>query len=69
MLETIKNISLEHLLLETDSPYLSPTPFRGKRNESKYILNIAEKLAETHNKSIEEIAKITTQNAKNLFQL
>ena len=67
--DTIKNISLEHLLLETDSPYLSPTPFRGKRNESKYILNIAEKLAETHNKSIEEIAKITTQNAKNLFQL
>jgi len=67
--ETIKNISLEHLLLETDSPYLSPTPFRGKRNESKYILNIAEKLAETHNKSIEEIAKTTTQNAKNLFQL
>jgi len=67
--DTIKNISLEHLLLETDSPYLSPTPFRGKRNESKYILNIAEKLAETHNKSIEEIAKITTRNAKNLFQL
>ena len=67
--ETIKNINLEYLVLETDSPYLAPAPFRGKRNESQYIINIAEKLAETHKKSIKEIARITTKNAKNLFQL
>ena len=67
--ETIKNINLEYLVLETDSPYLAPTPFRGKGNESQYIINIAEKLAETHKKSIKEIARITTKNAKNLFQL
>lgn len=67
--ETIKNIDLQYLVLETDSPYLAPAPFRGKRNESKYIINIAEKIAKTHNKSIEEIAKITTKNAKKLFHL
>ena len=67
--DTIKNISLEHLLLETDSPYLSPTPFRGKRNESKYLVSIAEHLAQTMNVSIEEIAKYTTNNAKKLFSL
>tara|TARA_B100001250_G_scaffold154515_1_gene132755 strand:- start:596 stop:1375 length:780 start_codon:yes stop_codon:yes gene_type:complete len=67
--ETIQNINLDYLVLETDSPYLAPTPFRGKRNESQYIINIAEKLAETHKKSIKEIAKITTKNASNLFQL
>ena len=67
--ETIKNIDLQYLVLETDSPYLAPAPFRGKRNESQYIINIAEKLAKTHKKSIEEIAKITTKNAKNLFHL
>lgn len=67
--ETIKNINLEYLVLETDSPYLAPVPFRGKRNESQYIINIAEKLAEIHKKSIEEIAKITTKNAKTLFHL
>ena len=67
--KTIKEIDLQYLILETDSPYLAPTPYRGKRNESKYIINIAEKLAETHNISIEKVAEITTANAKNLFQL
>ena len=67
--ETIKDIELKYLILETDSPYLAPTPHRGKRNESKYILNIAEKLAKIHNVSIETIAEITTSNAKKLFQL
>ena len=47
--ETIKNIDANHLLLETDAPFLAPTPYRGKRNESKYIKNIAEKLYEIHN--------------------
>ena len=67
--ETIKEIDLQYLILETDSPYLAPTPHRGKRNESKYILTIAEKLAEIHNVSIETVAEITTANAKKLFQL
>jgi len=67
--KTIAKIELQNLLLETDSPYLAPTPFRGKRNESKYIVNIAEKLAEVHQIEIENIAKITTLNAKKLFGL
>ena len=67
--KTIKEIDLKHLILETDSPYLTPTPFRGKRNESKYILNIAQKLAEVKGVSLEEIAEITNQNANNLFKI
>ena len=67
--KTIKEVELEKILLETDSPYLAPSPFRGKRNESKYLLNIAEKLAEIHNITIEEVADITTKNAKILFRL
>ena len=66
---TIKEINLQHLILETDAPYLAPAPFRGKRNESKYIINIAEKLAEVHNINIEKVAKTTTKNAKNLFRI
>jgi TatD DNase family protein len=67
--KTIATINLQHLILETDAPYLTPAPFRGKRNESKYIVNIAEKLAEAHQISLEKVAEITTENAKNLFQL
>ena len=67
--KTISEVDLQHLILETDSPYLAPTPFRGKRNESKYIVNIAEKLADVHNINIKEVAKITTENAKILFGL
>ena len=67
--KTIAAIELQHLILETDAPYLAPTPFRGKRNESKYILNIAEKLAEVHQIDIEDVARITTINAKKLFGL
>ena len=67
--KTIEAIELKHLILETDAPYLAPTPFRGKRNESKYILNIAEKLAEVHQIDIKEVANITTSNAKKLFGL
>jgi TatD DNase family protein len=67
--KTISKIDLQHLILETDGPYLAPTPFRGKRNESKYIVNIAEKLAEVHKISIEKVAEITTENAKKLFEL
>ena len=67
--EVLKNISLEHLILETDSPYLAPTPYRGKRNESTYIPLIAQKLSSIYGISEEEIGNITTQNAKNLFNL
>jgi len=67
--KTISEVDLQHLILETDAPYLAPTPFRGKRNESKYIINIAEKLADVHKINIKEVAEITTENAKKLFGL
>ena len=63
----IAKVNLKNIILETDAPYLAPAPFRGNRNESKYIINIAEKLAEVHNLSIEKVAEITTKNAKHLF--
>ncbi len=66
---TIKEIDIEYLILETDSPYLTPAPFRGKRNESKYIRNIAEKLAEVKGISLNEIAEVTSKNANNLFNI
>ena len=65
--ETVKEIPLERILLETDSPYLTPVPYRGKRNESSYIPHIAAKLAEQTGRSIEEIAMTTTENARTLF--
>lgn len=63
----IPAILTERLLLETDSPYLAPTPKRGKRNESSYIPLIADNLATILQKSVDEIRDLTTQNAKNLF--
>jgi TatD DNase family protein len=63
----LKDIDLKHIVLETDAPYLAPTPFRGKRNESAYLINIADKLAAIYNKSIVEIAEITTANSKEVF--
>ncbi len=67
--KVVSNIDLSHLVLETDSPYLSPIPFRGKRNESAYINHIAQKVAEIKQISFEQVAKITTENAKRLFNL
>lgn len=67
--EIVKEIPLEWLVLETDSPYLSPIPFRGKRNESSYLLHIAEKLADIKSTTLQNVAKITTQNAIELFNL
>jgi TatD DNase family protein len=63
----LKEIPLEHIVLETDSPYLPPVPHRGKRNESAYILHVAEKLAEIKELPLEEIAKATTANALRMF--
>jgi len=65
--EIIKQIEPSHLILETDSPYLTPMPFRGKRNESSYLIYIAQKIADIYNITVGEIAKITTENARTLF--
>jgi len=67
--KNIVAINIKYLILETDAPYLAPVPNRGKRNESKYLVNIAEKLAEIYNIDIKEIAEITTANAKHLFKI
>ncbi len=67
--EAVKRIPLERILLETDSPYLTPVPFRGRRNESAYIPHIAEKLSELTGRDIEEIAAQTTENAVKLFRI
>lgn len=63
----INKIGLEHIVLETDSPYLAPKPYRGKRNESLYIIKVLEKLSELYGISVEEIADITTKNSKHVF--
>ena len=65
--KVVEKIPLEHIVLETDSPYLAPHPYRGKRNESSYLKIIAHKIAELHNTSIEAVAKITTQNSNEVF--
>lgn len=65
----LNQINLKHIVLETDAPYLAPTPYRGKRNESLYILKVLEKLSEIYNISKEEIASITTQNSKQVFKI
>ena len=67
--ELAKTIPLDRLLVETDSPYLAPQPNRGKRNEPAFVRHTAECLAEVRGKTLEEIAAITTANAKRLFQL
>jgi TatD DNase family protein len=67
--DILKNIPLERIVMETDSPYLSPVPFRGKRNESAYIPYIAEKLSEIYGTSVSNVAGITTANARNVFSL
>jgi TatD DNase family protein len=63
----LHQIDMKHLVLETDSPYLAPVPFRGKRNESSYVALVAEKLASIYGVSIDEVAQITTENSKAVF--
>ena len=63
----LNEIPLSEIVLETDSPYLAPTPFRGKRNESSYLINVIDKLVDIYGLTPEEIAKITTQNSKDIF--
>jgi len=66
--KVIENIDLVNFVLETDAPYLSPIPFRGKRNEPIYLLEIAKKLAEIKNISVSEVAEITSKNAEFIFR-
>ena len=65
----LANISLDKIILETDDPYLPPVPYRGKRNEPSYMIEVAKKIAEAKNIDIKEVAKATTNNAKKLFNL
>ena len=65
----INQIDLKHIVLETDSPYLAPKPYRGKRNESSYIIKVLEKLSELYLLPQEKIAEITTQNSKDVFNI
>jgi TatD DNase family protein len=63
----VQQIDLKHIVLETDSPYLTPVPYRGKKNESSYLLYVAEKVADLHQTSVENVAAITTENSKIVF--
>jgi len=65
----LNKIDLKNIVLETDSPYLAPTPYRGKRNESSYLIYIVDKLSEIYGVENHEIASVTTNNAKELFNL
>jgi TatD DNase family protein len=65
--EVLQKIDLQYLVLETDSPYLTPVPFRGKRNEPSYLKYVIEKVAEIKNVSVEEVAEVTTKNAAAVF--
>ncbi|MBW3114697.1 MULTISPECIES: TatD family hydrolase [Bacillaceae] len=67
--EVAKEIPLEKLLIETDCPYLAPHPYRGKRNEPAYVKLVAEQIAELKEVSLEEVEKMTTENAKKLFNI
>ena len=65
--EVLKNIDLVNIVLETDAPYLPPVPYRGKRNESSYIIEVAKKLAEIKNVSLDEVERMTNLNAEKIF--
>jgi len=67
--KAILNSDLKNLVLETDAPYLAPEPKRGRRNESSYLVYIAQRLAELYNVPVEKVAEITTMNARNLFRI
>lgn len=67
--QVVAQLQLEELVLETDAPYLAPAPYRGKRNESAYLVKVAEKLADIYQISLTEVAEVTTKNALQIFQL
>jgi len=65
--QVVKEIDLKNIVLETDAPYLAPVPFRGKENESSYLVYVAQKVADLHQISVEKVAEITTENSKRIF--
>lgn len=65
----LRNIDLQHIVLETDSPYLAPVPYRGKRNESAYIVQVTDKLSDIYELPVDEIKRITTENATKIFKI
>ncbi|HBR80057.1 MAG: Hydrolase, TatD family [Candidatus Uhrbacteria bacterium GW2011_GWF2_44_350] len=67
--KVVQQIPLEKVMIETDAPYLAPPPYRGKRNEPAYVVEVARKLAELHRKSLDEVIEVTTRNAENFFQI
>ncbi|MGB0395330.1 MAG: TatD family hydrolase, partial [Flavobacteriaceae bacterium] len=64
----LDQISINHIVLETDAPYLAPSPYRGKRNQSEYLIYILRKLSDIHQRSEKELAEITSQNALSIFK-
>ena len=67
--EVLQEVPLAKLVLETDSPYLAPVPFRGKRNETSYVKRVAVKLAELYEREIGEVERLTTENALKVFKI
>jgi TatD DNase family protein len=67
--EAIKDIPMEWFVLETDAPYLSPVPYRGKLNEPSYMIEVAKKLADIKNMPLHEVSEMTTRNAEGIFKL
>lgn len=67
--EVVKNLPLESIILETDAPYLTPAPHRGKRNEPSYVKFVAQKIAEVKGIEVEEVEQVTTENARKLFRI
>ncbi|WP_372776758.1 TatD family hydrolase [Mangrovibacterium sp.] len=67
--KVIEKVDPSHIILETDSPYLTPVPFRGKRNESSYLVYVAQKVAELHQISVHELARLSSNNAERLFRI
>ena len=67
LIDVVKYVPLDRILVETDAPYLAPTPFRGKRNEPSFVKHTLKKIGEIKNKNVEDMAQITTNNFFNLF--
>jgi len=67
--EVLKSVSVQNIVLETDAPYLAPVPKRGRRNETAYLVYVAQKVAETYGITVEQVAEITTSNARSLFKI
>lgn len=69
LLEVVKEVPLEKILIETDCPFIAPVPYRGQRNEPAYVVEVAKKIADIKNVSLETVAEVTTKNAEELFEI